>query len=141
MPARHTPYRLFTGNSVPFDTTIDVASETKGTGPATLLSFTLIGLYVGVVPVFLGMFWFPVLRRLGKRAFLGLMALTVGLLLYLGIDALNEALEAAAVVGGPFQGVGLIGIGVVATILVLHAAARMNTRAAPGETAAGRGSP
>jgi zinc transporter, ZIP family len=116
--------RLFTGNSVPFDTAIEVASETRGADSRTLLSFTLIGLYVGVVPVFLGMFWFPLLRRLGKRTFLGLMALTVGLLVYLGIDAANEALGSAALIGGPFQGVGLTGIGIVATFLGLHAVAR-----------------
>ncbi len=125
--------RIFTGNSVPFDTTIDAAAETRGAEAGTLLSFTLIGLYVGVVPVFLGMFWFPLLRRLGKRAFLALMALTVGLLLYLGIDAANEALESAALIGGPFQGVGLIGIGIVATILGLHAVARLQSRSGAGE--------
>jgi zinc transporter ZupT len=110
---------------VPFDTLIEAATETRGADSGTLLSFTLIGVYVGVVPVFLGMFWLPVLRRLGKRAFLGLMALTVGLLLFLGIDAVNEALESAAAAGGPFQGVGLTGIGIVATFLGLHALARL----------------
>jgi ZIP family zinc transporter len=117
--------RIFTGSSVPFDTLIEAATETRGADSGTLLSFTLIGVYVGVVPVFLGMFWLPVLRRLGKRAFLGLMALTVGLLLFLGIDAVNEALESAAAAGGPFQGVGLTGIGIVATFLGLHALARL----------------
>jgi zinc transporter, ZIP family len=126
--------RLFTGNSVPFDTVVEVATETRGPDSGTLLSFTLIGLYVGVVPVFLGMFWFPLLRRLGARVFIGLMALTVGLLLYLGIDAANEALESAALVGGPFQGVGLTGIGIVATFLGLQAVARLQGRAEAGET-------
>ena len=116
--------RLFTGNSVAFDTGIETATETKSADAGTLWSFTLIGIYVGVIPVFLGIFWFPLLRRLGKRVFLWLMALTVGLLLYLGLDATNEALEAAAGIGGPFQGVGLIGIGITATVLGLYAVAR-----------------
>jgi zinc transporter, ZIP family len=126
--------RLFTTSSVAFDTAVDAATLTRGADASTLLSFTLIGLYVGVLPVLLGMAWFPALRRMGRRVFLGLMALTVGLLLYLGIDAGNEALETAATVGGPLQGVGLTGIGVVATFLGLHAVARLSVRTRPGES-------
>jgi ZIP family zinc transporter len=120
--------RLFSGNSIPFDTVIAAAAETRRADAATLAGFTLIGIYVGVIPVFLGIFWFPALRKLGRRVFLWLMALTVGLLLFLGIDATNEALEMAATLGGPFQGVGLTGIGVVATSLALYAIARHQTR-------------
>src|SRR5437660_180868 len=81
---------------------------TPASPAGTLLSFTLIGLYVGVIPVFLGLFWYPALRRLGHRAVMFLMALTAGLLVYLGIAATSEALELARAVGGPFQGVGLV---------------------------------
>ncbi len=115
---------LFSANSVAFPTAIDVATETKVADRATLLSFTLIGLYVGVLPVFLGLFWFPALRRLGPRWMMFLMAVTAGLLIYLGIDAVNEALETAAGLGGPFQGVGLIGLGVVVTFMLLDAISR-----------------
>ena len=120
--------RLFSGSSIPFDTAIAAAAETRSADAATLAGFTLIGIYVGVIPVMLGIFWFPALRKLGKKVFLWLMALTVGLLLFLGIDATNEALETAATLGGPFQGVGLTGIGVVATFLALFAIARRQTR-------------
>jgi len=115
---------LFSSNSVAFSTAIEVATATKTVDSTTLLSFTLIGLYVGVIPVFLGLFWFPALRRLGPRWMMFLMALTVGLLIFLGIDATNEALEIAREVGGPFQGVGLVGLGVVITFLLLDAISR-----------------
>jgi ZIP family zinc transporter len=120
------PYdiRVFSGSSIVFETSIEAAAETRRADPSTLAGFTLIGIYVGVIPIFLGIFWYPVLRRLGAKTFLWLMALTVGLLIYLGIDASNEALETAASVGGPFQGVGLIGIGIVTTFLVLFSIAR-----------------
>jgi ZIP family zinc transporter len=124
--------RLFSSNSVPFDTVIEAAAETRRADRATLGGFTLIGIYVGVIPVFLGIFWYPALRRLGRRAFLWLMALTIGLLLFLGIDAASEALEAAAAIGGPFQGVGLTGLGIVTTFLVLAAIARRQGRTGEG---------
>lgn len=112
---------LFSSNSVPFPTAIEAAAETKTVSNTTLLSFTLIGIYVGVIPVALGMFWFPALKRLGHQWFIFLMAVTVGLLIYLGIDATSEALELANEVGGLFQGVGLVGLGIVATFMLLDA--------------------
>jgi zinc transporter ZupT len=120
------PYALkfFSTNSVPFEVSIDVAAETATPTGGTLLSFTLIGLYVGVIPVFLGIFWYPALRRLGLRWLMFLMAVTAGLLIYLGFDATSEALELAAEIGGPYQGVGLTGLGIVATFMLLDAISR-----------------
>jgi zinc transporter, ZIP family len=118
---------LFSSNSIAFTTAIEVATATKTVDNNTLLSFTLIGLYVGVIPVFLGLFWFPALRRLGPRWMMFLMALTVGLLIFLGIDATSEALEIAREIGGPFQGVGLVGLGIVVTFLLLDAISRRQT--------------
>jgi len=119
-------YRLtfFSTNSVAFGTEIPVATTTAGASAKTLWSFTLVGLYVGVIPVVLGMLWLPALRRLGPRALMFLMAVTVGLLVYLGIDATTEALELGGELAGPFQGVGLIGIGIVGTFLLLDAVSR-----------------
>jgi zinc transporter, ZIP family len=113
--------RLFTTNAIPFDVEIPVAFETPEPDRKTFLAFTLIGLYVGVIPVYLGLFWFPALRQLGRRAMVFLLALTAGLLVFLGLDTLAEALEQAAVVPGSFQGIGLIGIGAVGTFFLLDA--------------------
>lgn len=115
---------LFSGNAIAQKTSIAVAATTATASAATLGSFTLIGLYVGIIPVFLGMFWFPALKQLGRRAMIFLMAITAGLLIYLGIDATNEALELGGKLGGAFQGVGLVGIGIVATFLLLDAISR-----------------
>jgi zinc transporter, ZIP family len=119
--------KFFTTSAIPFETAIDVATTTVTPDSGTLLSFTLIGLYVGVIPVFLGMFWFPALRRLGPQALMFLMAVTAGLLVYLGIDATDEALELAREIGSPFQGVGLVGLGIVVTFLLLDAISRRQT--------------
>jgi zinc transporter ZupT len=129
---------LFSSSSIAFNTSIPVASATPAPNAGTLLSFTLIGLYVGVIPVLLGITWFPALRRAGPRTFIFLMALTAGLLIFLGIDAANEALELAATVGGPFQGVGLVGIGIVVTFMLLDAITRWQVGAAGRGEAAQR---
>lgn len=127
VPANPYNISIFSSNAVPFQTTIEAASGTRGVDGSTLISFTLIGLYVGVIPIFLGIFWYPALRRLGTRAFAFLMALTVGLLLFLGIDATSEALEIANGLGGPFQGIGLVGFGILGAFLLLEAvSARQN---------------
>jgi len=111
--------RVFTSNSIPFDVDIPVAFVTPQPEAKTFWSFTLIGLYVGVIPIFLGIFWLPALRLLGRNWMTFLMAVTAGLLVYLGLDTLNEALEEAAELPATYQGIGLIGIGAVVTYLLL----------------------
>ena len=122
---------LLTSNSVALTHAIPVAVATADASAGTLWSFTLIGLYVGVLPVVLGMLWLPAIRRLGPGATRFLMAVTVGLLLYLGLDATSEALEIAGGLGGPFQGVGIVGIGIVGTWLLLDAISRRQRSVVP----------
>lgn len=125
---------IFTGNAIPFAVDIPVAFETPQPSARTFWGFTLIGLYVGVIPVFLGIFWFPALRQLGRRTMTFLMAATAGLLIFLGLDTIAEALEVAAEVPSAFQGIGLIGIGAVATFLLLDAISRRQTQITGSET-------
>jgi zinc transporter ZupT len=116
--------KILTTNAIAFDVEIPVAFATPAPTGRTFWGFALIGLYVGVIPVYLGLFWFPALRQLGRRWMIFLLAVTVGLLIFLGIDTLTEGLEQAAFVPGPVQGIGLLGIGAVTTFLLLSAIAR-----------------
>jgi len=125
---------IFTSNAVPFAVDIPVAFETPQPSSSTFWGFTLIGLYVGVIPVFLGIFWFPALRQLGRRTMTFLMAATAGLLIFLGLDTLAEALEVAAEVPSSFQGIGLIGIGAIATFLLLDGISKRQTEITGSET-------
>jgi zinc transporter ZupT len=125
--------KIFTGNAVPFELEIPVAFETPEPSSATFWGFTLIGLYVGVIPIFLGIFWFPALRTLGRRTMTFLMAATAGLLIFLGVDTLAEALEFAAEVPSSFQPIGLIGIGAVATFLLLEAVSSQQAKTSGNE--------
>jgi zinc transporter, ZIP family len=125
---------ILTSNAIPFAVEIPVAFETPQPSPRTFWSFTLIGLYVGVIPIFLGIFWFPALRQLGRGIMTFLMAATAGLLIFLGLDTLLEAVEVAAEVPSAFQGIGLIGIGAVATFLLLDAISRRQSAITGSET-------
>jgi len=125
---------IFTSNAIPFAVEIPVAFETPQPSSRTFWAFTLIGLYVGVIPVFLGIFWFPALRQLGRRTLTFLMAATAGLLIFLGLDTIAEALEVAAEVPSAFQGIGLIGIGAVGTFLLLDAISRRQTEITGSES-------
>jgi len=126
---------LFSTNAIAFSQEIPVAFITPEPTLNTFWSFALIGLYVGVIPVFLGIFWFPALRQLGRRWMVFLMAVTAGLLVFLGLDTLVEALENAAEAPSPFQGIGLIGIGAVATFLLLDALSRKQANTGGDESA------
>ena len=57
------------------------------------LLFAVIGIYVGVIPVMIGLLWYPFIKKIKKQSFHFFLALTAGLLLFLAIDAIDEAIE------------------------------------------------
>ncbi|MGH9603966.1 MAG: ZIP family metal transporter [Terriglobales bacterium] len=116
------PYeiRIISANTLVFSHEIEVAAETPTAGPALLGSLALLGVYVGVLPVFLGIGWLPFLRALPQRWYFFLLSLTSGLLVFLGVDALHEALENAERVPGPYQGTAIILMGVSLSVLGLY---------------------
>jgi zinc transporter ZupT len=111
--------RLVTSTGLTFDHEIAVAAESPRPDAAYFGTFALLGVYVGVIPVFLGLLWFPFLRGLGAAALGFFLSLTMGLLVFLLVDTLEEALEQAGSVPGPFQGVAILLMGLVGTVLLL----------------------
>jgi len=79
----------------------------------------LLGIYVGVIPVALGMLWLPWLRRVPRDWIRGLMAVTIGLLAWLAIDASLEGIEIAGAGAGAFGGAGLVFLGAAVAYLAL----------------------
>jgi len=73
--------------------------EIEAAAPALELSldlaifFTIIGTYVGIIPVMIGLLWLPFIKRISKQKYHFFLALTVGLLLFLAIDSIEEAIE------------------------------------------------
>jgi ZIP family zinc transporter len=112
--------RVLTSTGTAFEHEIPVAVETPTPSARFLGVFTLIGLYVGVIPVLIGLLWFPFLKRLPDRAMAFLMALTVGLLVFLLVDGASEGLEAAELLPESFQGVVLFGLGTAGAYLLLE---------------------
>jgi zinc transporter ZupT len=114
-----------------------VATTTPQPGPRLFAVFALVGLYVGVIPVAIGLLWYPLLRGLEPRWLNFALALTAGLLIFLGVDAVHEALEAAGQVAGAFQGVLLVVVGSVGTLLLLQmiSRARLNLGGLEGRKA------
>jgi zinc transporter ZupT len=113
------PITLITTTGVTFATEVEVAVVSPQVNGQTLLAYALLGIYVGVVPVVLGMLWFPYLRRLDRRWLNAVLALTVGLLVFLFVDTVLEALELAQEVPGVFQGVPVVFLGTLFSLGVL----------------------
>jgi zinc transporter, ZIP family len=111
---------IISRSGIRFTHEIPVAVATPEVGGRTLGTFALIGIFVGVIPVVLGLAFFPFIRRLDRRWVNFLLALTAGLLVFLAVDALAEAFDVAGGVPGAFQGIGLITLGVVAALAALY---------------------
>ena len=105
--------------STGIETTHEIAAATLTPQPDArgFLGYGVIGLLVGVVPVALGLLWLPSLRRAGAAWLAAFMALTGGLLTFLGVEALFEALELQAGLPPSLGGPGLVLLGLAASAL------------------------
>jgi len=113
--------RLVTTTGLTFEAEVPQAVVTPTPGWSEFLRYGLVGVYVGIVPVALGLLWFPAMRRLGRRGLSAVLALTIGLLVFLLIDTLLEGLEVAGELPGVFQGISLLFFAALLTWLVLLA--------------------
>jgi hypothetical protein len=98
---------------------IPVAVETPSADAGFFGLMGLLGVYVGVIPVALGMLWLPWLRGVGGNWLRVLMALTVGLLAFLAVDATLEGLELAGEGAQAFGGAALVFVGGIVAYLAL----------------------
>ncbi len=118
-----------------FPAAVPVAVESPRTDAGSFLQFALVGLYVGVVPVSLGLLWYPFLRRLGRAGMNFVLALTVGLLAFLAVDmwgaAQETALAAAGALGAPVL-IPLLAVLSAALLAVVGRSLRARQKSADG---------
>jgi zinc transporter ZupT len=79
----------------------------------------LLGTYVGIIPVLLGMLFLPLLRRGARGVVRGVLAVTVGLLAFLAVDGTAEGFELAGQAGGAFGGAMVVVLGAALAFLLL----------------------
>lgn len=112
---------LISSTGVTFEGEIAAAVETPQPSTNLFTQFGLVGLYVGIVPIFLGMLWYPFMRRLGSRAMNFILSLTVGLLIYLAVGTWLDANEFGAELPAFIQAVPLVIFIALATLGILLA--------------------
>jgi zinc transporter ZupT len=112
--------RVLTSTGTPFEHEIAVAVPTPTLNARYFGVFTLIGIYVGVLPVAIGLLWFPFLAGMPARAMDFLLALTIGLLAFLLVDGAHEGLEAANLLPESFQGAVLFVMAAAGAYLLLE---------------------
>ncbi len=131
---------LLTSTGGTIETAIDAAAESPDLDLGFFGLMALLGIYVGVIPVSIGMVWLPFIRRVGPAALRFLMAFTIGLLGFLGLEAILEGIDIAG--GGPqvFGGSALVFIGAAVAYLALAAIdSHMRARRQAARDAGARG--
>jgi ZIP family zinc transporter len=119
---RDEPLTVGVTSSTGIETTEEIAAavETPRASARGFLGYGLIGFLVGIVPVALGLLWLPSLRRASAQWLAAFMALTAGLLSFLGVEALAEAFDRQAVLPGSLGGAGLVLLGVAVSYLGMN---------------------
>lgn len=130
--------RLVTSTGLTFDHEVAVATLSPRPNTLYLTTFGLLGLYAGVIPVLVGLLWYPFLRRIDRKWIHFYLSLTVGLLAFLVVDAFEDTLEASALVPEGFQAAGLIAVGVIGAVVGLRALGSLG-RGRRGGGTAGKG--
>ena len=83
--------------------------------------FALIGTYVGIIPVMIGLLWLPFIKRISKQKYHFFLALTAGLLFFLAIDSIEEAIDVSdESLAGSFNGTLLVATVTVLSFLGLY---------------------
>ena len=102
---------ILTSTGVVTEHEIPVATATPVLDGNSVGLMVLLGSYVGILPVLLGMLFLPAVRRVSAQTVRVLLALTVGLLAFLAADAAIEAIGLAGQTGAAFGGVALVVLG------------------------------
>lgn len=115
---------IVTNTGTTFEHEIAVAVATPRPTAGMLLPQALIGVIVGILPVAIGLMFYPALRGVGQSGIDLVLALTIGLLAFLLVDMTLEAMELAAESSAMFQGPAMVLLAALASFLLLMAIGR-----------------
>jgi len=135
------PYRigLTIEDGTRFEKEVEAAAPALQPSLELVGFFALIGTYVGIIPVMIGLLWLPFIKRISKQKYHFFLALTVGLLLFLAIDSIEEALDVSEEnLAGSFNGVLLVATVIVLSFLGLYYAGEKLVQRAVASTASSR---
>jgi len=112
---------LTTEDGTRFEKGIDAAVPALKPNFEFALFFGIIGTYVGIIPVMIGLLWLPFIKKISQSKFHFFLALTVGLLLFLGIDSIEEGFDVVIEhLNGSFNGALLIATTTILSFLGLY---------------------
>lgn len=130
-PAEPYEVGITTDDGTRFSKTIEAAALAPNPDSGQIIFFAVIGIYVGIIPVMIGLLWYPFIRSMSRNKYNFFLSLTAGLLVFLGIDALIESNELATDnVSSIFSGQMLIVIvTTISFIGLLYASEKLTQRA------------
>jgi zinc transporter, ZIP family len=130
-PAEPYEVGITTDDGTRFSKTIEAAALAPNPDSQQIIFFAVIGIYVGIIPVMIGLLWYPFIRSMSRNKYNFFLSLTAGLLVFLGIDALIESNEIATDnVSSIFSGQMLIVIvTTISFIALLYASEKLTQRA------------
>lgn len=115
---------VVTNSGLTFQRQIEVAVPTPTATAGQLKLQGLVGIIVGVLPVAIGLLFYPVLRGVGRSGMNFLLALTIGLLAFLLVDTLEESFQLVINAAALFQGPVMVVFAGLASFMVLMAIGR-----------------
>ena len=130
-PAEPYEVGITTDDGTRFSKTVEAAALAPNPDSQQIIFFTVIGIYVGIIPVMIGLLWYPFIKSMSRNKYNFFLSLTAGLLVFLGIDALVESNEIATDdVSSIFSGQMLIVIvTTISFIALLYASEKLTQRA------------
>ena len=111
--------KIITDNGIITEGEIAAATLTPEKSWRNFLNYGFIGFYVGVVPITLGLLWYPFMKRFSRKWINAILALTVGLLLFLFIGTLADGFEIGADAPAVLQGNMVVILGALLTFILL----------------------
>ncbi len=119
-PAEPYEVGITTSDGTRFSNTVEAAAPAPVPNINQVSIFAILGIFVGVIPVLIGLAWYPFMRKITRNQYNFFLSLTAGLLIFLGIEAFLEGNEIATTSLAPvFNGQMLIPVVIIATFLGL----------------------